>query len=72
MPDTAVTPVPVLSGTFGLYETPSGGFHLAYRIAGEDTDRHFEVPAFAVRAAMAHHNGDGSRAGMLKKMFSRQ
>lgn len=37
-------PEPFLKGRFNLFETPIGGFHLSYRVDGEEEDRHMEIP----------------------------
>jgi hypothetical protein len=49
--DTPTEPLPVLSGTFALYDLPSGGVHVVARFAGEDHERHRDIPPFAVAMA---------------------
>lgn len=41
-------PVPSMRGVFSLYDTPGGGYHIAFRAQGADEDGHFEVPAMLV------------------------
>jgi hypothetical protein len=51
-------PEPLLKGRFNLYETPDGGFHLAYVPDGDGEEaRHLEIPAFAVKMAKASAEG---------------
>jgi hypothetical protein len=60
-------PVAFLKGTFALYDTPAGGIHLAFRLDGEDADRHHELPAgmaAMLRQAAAGETG-GKTPGML-------
>jgi hypothetical protein len=44
-------PTPLVKGRFSVYETPDGGFVLAYRLDGADEDSHYRIPAFIVKAA---------------------
>lgn len=42
-------PEPVLKGRFAIYETPDGGFHLAYRPDESEEDQHVEIPGLYVK-----------------------
>lgn len=41
----------ILTGTFSLYETPDGGYHIAYRPKDDDADQHMEFPGHMVKMA---------------------
>jgi hypothetical protein len=43
-------PAHLFSGRFSLFETPGGGYHLAYTPDGDEEARHIEIPAAAVHA----------------------
>lgn len=61
---------PILKGRFNLYETPDGGFHIAY-LPDEDTEiRHLEIPAMVIRMARASAEGKLNPFGALKEMMS--
>jgi hypothetical protein len=49
--ELAKLPEPFLKGRFNLYETPEGGYHLAYIPDGETETKHMEIPAMAVKTA---------------------
>jgi hypothetical protein len=65
------SPEPSMSGTFALYETPDGGYHLAFRPRGENEDRHIQIPGFMVKMAWQMQDGDGP-ASLLKSMIRRK
>lgn len=44
-------PTPFMRGKFAIYETPEGGLHIAYRVEGQDEDRHIALPAAAIKMA---------------------
>lgn len=47
-------PEPLMKGRFTLYETPDGGYHIAYIVDDEDqAARHIEIPAMVVKMARA-------------------
>lgn len=55
---TTPEPSELFSGRFTLYETPGGGYHLAYRPDGDEELHHFDIPAAVVGAAkMAAEGG---------------
>ena len=64
-------PEPILKGRFNLYETPDGGFHIAY-IADDDTDntRHLEIPAMVIRMARMSAEGKLNPLQALKGLMS--
>lgn len=62
----ATEPEAVLKGRFAIFETPDGGYHLAYRAEGTETDQHVQVPGFYVKMAMKQAGGKGGLAKMLK------
>lgn len=47
--ETSPVPEPVMSGKFAIYQTPQGGYHLAYRTDDAEEDRHIDVPAHLVK-----------------------
>lgn len=63
-------PEPLLKGRFNLYETPDGGFHIAYLADGDDETRHLEVPAMVVRMARASAEGKLNPVKALKEMMA--
>ena len=62
---------PSVSGTFALFDTPNGGVHVVVRFAGEETERHKDIPphlaAFA-RQVME----EGSLAGAVRALVTRR
>ena len=46
MPDT-----PSISGRYTLYETPDGGYHIAYNRDGDDEIHHIDIPPALVKMA---------------------
>lgn len=66
--DQAAAPEPLSKGRYSIYETPDGGYHLAYRPDGADEDGHMQIPAAIVRMAKAGAGGQGT-LGRLKAMF---
>ena len=61
MTDTAPA-TPILKGVYSIYETPGGGYHVAYRVDGTEEDQHIEVPGWIV--ALAHQKSEGSLTPM--------
>jgi hypothetical protein len=53
MSELTPQPEPFLRGTFALYETPDGGYHIAYKPDGEEDTRHAEIPGAALKMAQA-------------------
>jgi len=43
-PDEILEPRKLASGSYTLYETPSGGLHLTLQVEGEEEPRHFDIP----------------------------
>jgi hypothetical protein len=58
-----------MNGRFTLYETPDGGYHIAYVADGQDDTRHLEIPAFLVRMAKAGAEGRLNPAAAFKEMM---
>jgi len=52
-------PVPISQGTYAIFETPSGGYHLVYRVHGAAEDTHLEIPGAIVSMATRMAGGDG-------------
>lgn len=51
-------PEAFMKGKFSLYNTPDGGYHIAYKEDGDDTEtKHIEIPGHI--AKMAKMMGDG-------------
>ena len=44
-------PQPVLRGKFSVYETPDGGYHIAYITDGQEDTNHLQIPGSALRMA---------------------
>lgn len=58
--DKIKAPVPFMHGKFSLYETPEGGYHVAYKEDGDNTEtKHIEIPAFMVNMAKKASEGGG-------------
>jgi len=63
-------PDPLINGRFSLYETPEGGYHIAWTADGDTTTNHLEVPAFLVRMAKAGAEGKLNPVTALKQMMA--
>jgi hypothetical protein len=48
---------PMMKGRFTLYETPDGGYHIAYLADDTEETRHIEVPGPLVSLAKAGAEG---------------
>jgi hypothetical protein len=61
-------PTPAYSGTFAVYTTESGGVHLTVRLAGEEGEKHLDVPPHMARIAEQLIAGDmpGSPLAWMK------
>lgn len=66
--ETSAPPEPMMKGRFCLYETPDGGFLLAYRLDGEDQDQQVHIPGFAVKMAKAQMGAKG-KFGKMARML---
>lgn len=64
------TPEPILKGRFNLFETPDGGFHIAYVADDETETRHLEIPAMIVRMARLSAEGKLNPAKAIREMMS--
>jgi hypothetical protein len=62
-------PKPAMQGSFALFETPEGGLHLVYRVAGSDDEQHVEIPAFMVQMAK---NMDGQGPMAMMRAFRKK
>jgi hypothetical protein len=52
-------PEAFMKGRFSIYETPDGGYHIAYKEDGDESEtKHIEMPGYLV--AMAKKMGDGN------------
>jgi hypothetical protein len=73
-PDKYLAPAPELmsAGSYAIYKTPSGGWHISY--IPNDTDKmgHFEIPAIAVQMFQQLQAGEGlpSPMEMVKRMMA--
>jgi len=63
-------PEPILKGRFNLYETPDGGFHIAYVADDETETRHLEIPAMVVRMARLSAEGRLNPVKALREMMA--
>jgi hypothetical protein len=59
-----------MKGTFSVYNTPDGGYHIAYRLEGESETNHAEIPGAALKLA-ASLSGSKNPFAMLTKMVGR-
>jgi hypothetical protein len=59
-------------GSYAIYETPAGGWHVAYLPSGTEKTQHFEIPALAVQLFRQMQAGEGlpSPMEMVKRMMS--
>lgn len=65
-------PEPALMGRFNLWETPEGGFHIAYIADGTKETRHLEIPGMVVRMARMSAEGKLNPAKALKELMSHE
>jgi hypothetical protein len=65
------TPELMSSGTYAIYKTPEGGWHIAYIPSDIEETQHFEIPAIAVRLFQQMQRGEGlpSPAQMVRQML---
>jgi len=71
--ETAIEGPELMSaGSYAIYKTPSGAWHIAYQPNDTDKMGHFEIPAIAVQMLQQMQNGNGlpSPMEMLKKMVA--
>lgn len=59
-------PEPILKGRFTLYETPDGGYHVAFLPDGMEETRHLEVPGPLVSLAKMGAEGRLSPLAMAR------
>jgi hypothetical protein len=64
----AEIPDPILKGRFNLWETPDGGFHIAYVPDGDKTTHHFDIPGMVVRMAKMSAEGKLNPLKALKEL----
>jgi hypothetical protein len=58
-------------GSYAIYRTPSGGWHVAYLPTDTEKTQHFEIPAIAVQLFQQMQAGNmPSPVEMLKKMVA--
>jgi hypothetical protein len=62
---------PSSQGTYAIYDTPQGGYHLAYRPAGAQADEHLEIPPFIVKMARNAAEGKMPIPGPLGKLMQK-
>jgi hypothetical protein len=66
------TPEAIMKGRFNLFQTPDGGFHIAYqkdeeyRGPDEPDIMHIDVPGFVIQGAKMMADGGMSVKDMLK------
>jgi len=71
--EKAVTGAPDLmsQGTYAIYQTPQGGWHIAYLPSDTEETQHFEIPAMAVQLFQTMQRGEmPSPFQMMKKLMS--
>jgi hypothetical protein len=59
-------------GSYAIYETPAGGWHVSYLPHDTEKTQHFEIPALAVQMFRQMQSGKGlpSPMEMMKKMMA--
>jgi hypothetical protein len=58
-----------MSGTFAVFDTPSGGLHLAFRPDGAEEDTHVPIPAVAAELLRRAASGETiGPAALLKSL----
>jgi hypothetical protein len=65
-----VPPTPLMNGKFSLYDTPDGGYVIAYQPEGDQETRRIEVPAIVVRMAKMASEGKLSPVAAMKGLIS--
>ena len=65
-------PEPMLKGRFNMWETPEGGFHIAYIADGTDETRHLDIPGMVVRMSRLAAEGKLNPAKALKEIMSHE
>lgn len=63
---------PKMKGRFALYDTPDGGFHIAYQQDDSEKVEHIEVPGKIIKMAQMLESGGMNPAKMLKAMMGGQ
>lgn len=67
------TPKCLSQGTYAIYQTPEGGWHIAYLPSDTPDTQHFEIPAMAVQLFQAMQRGEmPSPISMMKKMMKHE
>lgn len=65
------TPQLMSQGTYAIYQTVEGGWHIAYLPSDTQDTQHFEIPTMAVQLFQAMQRGEmPSPLSMMKKMMS--
>jgi hypothetical protein len=59
-------PALLVKGAFGIWETPEGGIHLVFRIAGDEDDKHMEFSPFMLKTMQMAFPGKGNPLQMLR------
>lgn len=62
---TEAAPKAILRGTFSIYETPDGGYHVAYRPDDCDEDKHLQIPGMYVKLMKARMGKKFNLAGLF-------
>lgn len=57
MTEVHAVPVPIIKGRFNVYDTPDGGYHIAYVRDGEDEIQHMTIPGMLINAAKMMESG---------------
>lgn len=68
-PDAA-PPEPAMKGRFTLYDTPEGGYHIAYQADGDAETRHLEIPGMVIRMARASAEGKLNPLQAMRQLMS--
>lgn len=66
MSEIHTVPVPFMKGRFNVYETPDGGFHIAYQKDGQEEIEHINLPGPLIRAAQMMSDGKLSPIAAMK------
>lgn len=62
-----IGPAPVMRGDYSIYETPGGGYHLAYTTDDSQETQHFDVPGQYIKMFGSMGNLRGFMGRVLGK-----
>lgn len=66
------TPEPFLKGRFNMWETPEGGYHIAYVPDDSAETRHLEIPGMVVRMGKLASEGKLNPVKAMREIMSHE